>query len=106
MKQNNDIKNLALKNQELDHKLQMQDLRVRQQEEKLQELKETLDKQAATVQNTLATHDEKLMNVSENVGSWKDILKSTLMPQTLAPMNGDMYANEDDKEALNKKKEK
>ncbi|MCO5570396.1 hypothetical protein L7F22_024117 [Adiantum nelumboides] len=106
MKQNDDIKNLALKNQELEHKLQMQDLRVRQQEEKLQELKETLDKQAATVQNTLATHDEKLMNVFENVGSGKDILKSKPMPQTLAPMNGDMYANEDDKEATEQEKRK
>lgn len=106
MKQNDDIKNLALKNQELEHKLQMQDLRVRHQEEKLQELKETLDKQATTVQNTLATQDEKLLNVSENVGSWKDILKSTPVPQTPVPMNRDMYANEDDKECTEQEKRK
>ncbi|MCO5595418.1 hypothetical protein L7F22_049460 [Adiantum nelumboides] len=107
MKQSDEIKDLALKNQELEHKLQMQDLRVRHQEEKMQELQGALDKHTTTMQDTLATHDEKIVqiNVSENVCSWKDALTSTPMPQT-SSMNRDMYANEDDKEYTEQEKRK
>lgn len=109
MKQSEEIKNLALKNQELEHKLQMQDMRVQHQEEQIQALRGALDKQAATVQDTLATHDEKIaqINVSENVGSWKDIVKHVPMLQNIAPpMNGDMYADEDEKECNEQEKRK
>lgn len=109
MKQSEEIKNLALKNQELEHKIQMQDIRVRTQEEKIQELRGALDKQVATVQDILTTHDEKIaqINVSENVGSWKDIVKQVPMLQNIAtPMNGDMYGNEDEKECNEQEKRK
>ena len=70
MKQGKEIKNLALKNQELEHKLQLQDIRVQQQEKEVRELRDILDQQTTKVQDTLTTHEEKMeqINVSKNVG--------------------------------------
>lgn len=100
MKQSEEIKNLALKNQELEHKLQMQDLRIQHQEEQIQELRGALDKQAATVQDTLATHDEKIaqIHVPGNVGSWASIVKNGHTNSAITNTNDDMYAIEDEKE--------
>ena len=77
MKQSEKLKTLALKNQELEHKIQVLDMQISHQKEQLQRLQEAFDMQTLTTQNTLATHEEKithinaspLRNVAGNVGS-------------------------------------
>ena len=48
MRQSEDIKKLTLKNQELEHTIRIQDMKITQQEEKFQALQDTLNKQATT----------------------------------------------------------
>lgn len=109
MHQSEEIKQLALKNQELEHKLQMQDIQIRNHEGLIQELRGALDKQTVMVQDTLATHDEKIaqIHVPGNVGPWKSIVKHAPMPPNfVTPINGDMYVNEDEQECNEQEKRK
>lgn len=106
MQQNAEIKQLALKNQELEHKIQLQettfeskiqmqvlllesklqaqDTKASEQERKLQELQEAFNKQTNTTENTLASHNEKLTRFSErpmpnvmgNAATWANVVKN------------------------------
>ncbi|MCO5584604.1 hypothetical protein L7F22_038535 [Adiantum nelumboides] len=99
MKQGEDIKNLALKNEELEHTIQIQNLKMQHQDEKIQALQDAFNKQVSNVQDALATHDEKLAHISDNATgnttSWAHVVKST--PNAI-PQTHETYANVDDKE--------
>ena len=105
MKQSEEIKTLALQNQDLEHKLHIQDMRLTRQDEQIQELQEAFTKQTLTTQDALTTHDEKIahicerpQNVSGTVVSWANMVRSG-QPNPIATHMGDeMYANEEDKE--------
>ncbi|MCO5594877.1 hypothetical protein L7F22_048912 [Adiantum nelumboides] len=99
MKQGEDIKNLALKNQELEHTIQIQNLKMQHQDEKIQALQDAFNKQVSNVQDALATHDEKLAHISDNATgnttSWAHVVRST--PNAI-PQTHETYANVDDTE--------
>lgn len=106
MQQNAEIRQLALKNQELEHKFQLQattfeskiqmqvsifesklhaqETRASEQEKKMQELQEAFHKQTNTTQDTLASHNEKLTRISEkpmpqvigNAATWANLVKN------------------------------
>ncbi|MCO5563772.1 hypothetical protein L7F22_017420 [Adiantum nelumboides] len=96
MKQGEDIKNLALKNQELEHTIQIKNLKMQHQDEKIQALQDAFNKQVSNVQDALATHDEKLAHISDsatgNTTSWAHVVRSTL---TAIPQTHETYANVD-----------
>ena len=52
MKQSEEIKTLALKNQELEHRLQLQDMKALQHEKQIQELQEAFNQQTTKTQDT------------------------------------------------------
>lgn len=114
MKQSEDIKNLALKNQELEHKIQIQDMKILQQEEQLQVLKEAFNNQTVTTQDALATHDEKLTqicerpprNVSGNVGPWANVVRNGQATLTTTGTNDEMYGSEAETECIEQEKRK
>lgn len=113
MKQSEDIKNLALKNQALEHRIQMQDMKILQQEEQLQVLKDAFNSQTLTTQDTLATHGEKLtqicdksQSVSGHAGSWANIVRNGQAILTPTDMNDDMYGNVVDTECIEQEKRK
>ena len=114
MKQSEEIKNLALKNQDLEHKLQLQDIRMLQQEKQLQELQEAFNKQTAKMQDTLASHDEKLThigdkpmtNVSGHAGSYATTVRNGQAKLNTKCMNEEMYDNEDETEYSEQEKRK
>ncbi|KAI5066754.1 hypothetical protein GOP47_0017282 [Adiantum capillus-veneris] len=89
MKQGEDIKNLALKNQDLEHTIQMQNLKMQHQDEK----------RPCKMHDALATHDEKLAHISDNATgnttSWAYVVRST--PNAI-PQTHETYANVDDTE--------
>ena len=107
MKQSKEIKHLALKNQELEPKLQIQ-------ETKFQELQETFDKQASIVHDTLATYEVKLTrvgehpppNVSGNVGSWASIVKHGWADTPITTFSEEIYVNPNDNEYKEQEKRK
>ena len=84
MKQSEELKTLVLKNQELKHKIQVQDMQIAHQKDELHRLQEAFDKQTLTTQNILATHEEQithinaniLKNIFKNVGSWANIVRN------------------------------
>ena len=114
MKQSEDIKNLALKNQELEHKLQIQDMKLLQQEEQLQVLKVALNTQTTKTADALATHDEKFthmyekssQNVSGNVVSWANAVRNGQLNPATTDINDDMYGNEAETEYMEQEKRK
>ncbi|MCO5582098.1 hypothetical protein L7F22_035988 [Adiantum nelumboides] len=83
-KQSDEIKNLALKNQDLEHKYQMQNLKITLLEEQVQKLQATCDKQMVNLQDAMTLHEEKLtqmhektqLNVQQIVGSWGQIARN------------------------------
>ena len=53
MKQSEELKTLALKNQELQHRIQVLDMQISHQKEQMQRLQEAFDMQKLTIQNTI-----------------------------------------------------
>ena len=103
-----------MKNQELEHKLQLQDIRVLHQEKQIQELQEAFNKQTVKTQDTLAIHDEKIThmgerppkNVSGSAGSWATVVRNGQTNLTTTCMNEEMYRNEDETEYIEQEKRK
>lgn len=114
MKQSEDIKQMALKNQELEYKIQLQDMKILQQAEQLQLFKETLNNQTVITQDALATQDEKLtqicdrppQNVSGHVGSWANVVRNGQASLPTTGTNDEMYGNEVDTEYIEQEKRK
>ena len=106
MKQSEELKTLALKNQELEHRIQVQDMHISHQKEQLQRLQEAFDKQTLITPNTLATHEEKIThinaspsrNVSGNVGSLANIVRNGQASLHTQYNDDEMYDNEEEKE--------
>ena len=63
MRQSTELKELALKNQGLEHRLQLQDLKLQQQDEKISMLQSQIDNHNATTQEKLITQDEKIKDM-------------------------------------------
>ncbi|MCO5574127.1 hypothetical protein L7F22_027906 [Adiantum nelumboides] len=80
LKQATDIKDLTLKNQSMEHKIQLQDMAIKQQEDKLQTMQDKLESLTNTTQDRLITQDEKLTHICEqatsDVGTWANIVKN------------------------------
>ena len=105
MKQSEEIKTLALQNQDLEHKLHIQDMRLIRQDEQIQELQEAFTKQTLTTQDALTTHDEKIAHICERpqkvsgtAVSWANMVRSGQPNQIATHMGDEMYAKEEDKE--------
>ena len=87
MRQSTKLKELALKNQGLEHRLQLQDLKLQQQDEKISMLQSQIDNHNATTQEKLITQDEKIKDMKSyahvledgeiNVNAYADEAKST-----------------------------
>ncbi|MCO5586881.1 hypothetical protein L7F22_040826 [Adiantum nelumboides] len=105
IRQSEDIKKLTLKDQELEHTIKVQDMKIMQQEEKFQTLKDTFNNQATTVQHTLITQEEKIAHLCEktqqnipHVNSWANVAKNGEANQHTIPHASNMYMNVDEKE--------
>ncbi|MCO5571117.1 hypothetical protein L7F22_024849 [Adiantum nelumboides] len=70
LKQNNDIKDLALQNQDLQHKMQLQDIKVQEQDKKICMLEAQLESLNTATQMQLSTQDEKLKDMT----SWAHVV--------------------------------
>lgn len=120
MKQSEDIKNLALQNQELEHKIHLQDLRITSQDNQIHDLQNALNTQTENTRNVLAKHDEKLDQIAEKTPqtlpgtaeTWAEIISKkpaalnfndTHMKDTLY---GNMYGHVDDTEHMEQEKRK
>ena len=114
MKQAEDIKNLALQNQELEHKIALQNIQVMHQEKLIHELKEAVNSQLEKTQDALASQDEKLSNmnnglpkyVQKNVGSWANVVKNGQAKLDNLEVKENMYQNEDEDEYAEQEKRK
>ncbi|MCO5573784.1 hypothetical protein L7F22_027558 [Adiantum nelumboides] len=72
LKQNNDIKDLALQNQDLQHKMQLQDIKVQEQDKKIGMLEAQLESLNTATQTQLSTLDEKLKDMT----SWAHVVET------------------------------
>lgn len=75
MRQSEQISELALKNQELEHKLQMQDIKHEQQISKLQEL---LEKEKSKIQEAMytQTQEQHVQNVDDCGSTWANVVQN------------------------------
>lgn len=114
MKQSEDIKNLALKNQELEHKNQTQDMKIMLLEEKIQMMQTAFDKKIVNVQDTLTVHDEKFAHMNEKVqlnvqksgGSWANIVREGHSGPHTTSVVDDMHESEEETEYHEQEKRK
>lgn len=113
-KQSDEIKSLALKNQDLEHKHQMQNSKITMLEEQVQKLQATCDKQVVNLQDAMTIHEEKLtqmhektqLNVQKTVGSWAQIARNGSTSSHPTPILHDIQDNEEIKEYNEKEKRK
>ncbi|MCO5589012.1 hypothetical protein L7F22_042976 [Adiantum nelumboides] len=70
LKQNNDIEDLALQNQDLQHKMQLQDIKVQEQDKKIGMIEAQLESLNTATQTQLSTQDEKLKDMT----SWAHVV--------------------------------
>ena len=78
LKQTTNIKDLTLKNQNTEHKIQLQEMALKQQKDKFQTMQDKLESLTNTTQGRLITQDEKLTHLCEQAttGTFASIVKN------------------------------